>query len=77
MTVFTLERSETSHSPAARCTFQQHVSELGNKWVDVVMLHFYPSMGWVSTMGCGSGGYTVKHAREFYGRLLEKGYTTV
>lgn len=75
MTVFTLERSETSNSPAARCTFQQRVSESGKKWVDVEMFHFYPSMGWVGTMGRGDGSYTVKDAREFYRQLLERGYT--
>ena len=74
MTIFTLERNETNHSPAARCTFEPRVSESGKKWVDVTMLFFYPSSGWVSTMGRGDGTYTVKHAREFYGSLLEWGY---
>jgi hypothetical protein len=75
MTVFTLERSETNLSPAARCTFQQRVSESGKKWVDVTMLFFYPQSGWVSTMGRGDGTYNVKAAREFYASLLERGYT--
>ena len=74
MTTFTLERPETQHLPAARCTFQQRVSESGRKWVDVKMLHFYPSTGWVGAMGRGSGAMSVKHARKFYRHLLEVGY---
>ena len=74
MTVFTLERSKTNHQPAARCTFQQCISETGRKFVDVKMLYFYASTGWVGTMGKGDGYMSVKHAREFYSHLLEIGY---
>jgi hypothetical protein len=76
MTVFTLARSETQHQPAACCTFQQQVLESGRKWVDVKMLNFYPSIGWVRTMGRGDGLMTVQEAREFYRRLLERGYAS-
>jgi hypothetical protein len=74
MTVYTLERPETQHQPAARCTFQQRTSESGKKWVDVTMLHL-TSEGWGGTMGRGDGTYTVKHAKEFYMSLLERGFT--
>lgn len=75
MTVYTLQRNETEHQPAARCTFEQQVSESGRKWVDVTMKFFYPAHGWVSTMGKGDGPMNVRHAREYYARLLETGYT--
>ena len=74
MTVFTLERSETQHQPAARCTFQQRTSESGKKWVDVTMLHL-TTEGWGSTMGRGDGTYTVQQAKDFYMTLLERGFT--
>jgi hypothetical protein len=74
MAVYTLERTETQQLPAARCTFQQRVSESGKKWVDVTMLHL-TSQGWSSTMGRGDGTYTVKQAKEFYANLLSKGFT--
>ena len=74
MTIYTLERAETQQLPAARCTFQQRVSESGNKWVDVTMLHL-TSMGWGGTMGRGDGTYTVSQAREFYSSLLGSGFT--
>ena len=69
MTTFTLERAETQHTPAARCTFTPN-----GKSVEVTMLHL-TSTGWAGTMGRGSGTYNVKHAREFYASLLERGYT--
>jgi hypothetical protein len=69
MTIYTLERAETQQLPAARCTFQQRVSESGKKWVDVT------SEGWGGTMGRGDGTYTVSQAKEFYGNLLDKGFT--
>jgi DNA-binding CsgD family transcriptional regulator len=31
MTIYTLERAETQQLPAARCTFQQRVSESGTE----------------------------------------------
>jgi hypothetical protein len=74
MTTFTLERSESQYLPAARCTFNAYTSESGTQWVDVTMLHFYDSTGWTGTMGRGDGTYTIKHAREFYRSLLEKGF---
>jgi hypothetical protein len=74
MTVYTLERTETQHLPAARCTFQQRVSKSGKKWVDVTMLHL-TSQGWGGTMGRGDGTYTVKQAKEFYASLLSRGFT--
>lgn len=74
MTVFTLIRSETKHQPAARCTFQQFLSDAGNKFVDVKMHYLYDT-GWGSTMGKGDGVMSVRHAREFYQHLLEIGYT--
>lgn len=74
MTVYTLERTETQQLPAARCTFQQRVSESGKKWVDVTMLHL-TTEGWSATMGRGDGTYTVKQAREFYMTLLNRGFT--
>jgi hypothetical protein len=73
MTVYTLQRSETQHLPAARCTFQQRVSESGKKLVDVTMLHL-TTEGWGATMGRGDGTYTVKQAREFYMNLLDRGF---
>lgn len=76
MTIYTLERTEAQHLPAARCTFQQRVSESGKKWVDVTMLHL-TSEGWSSTMGRGDGTYTVQHAREFYMNLLDRGFAAV
>jgi hypothetical protein len=69
MTTFTLERAETQHTPAARCTFTPN-----GKSVEVTVLHL-TSAGWGETMGRGSGFYTVKHAREFYAALLGRGYT--
>ena len=74
MMIYTLERAETHHLPAARCTFHQRVSESGKKWIDVTMLHL-TSEGWGSTMGRGDGTYTVSQAKEFYGNLLSKGFT--
>ncbi len=74
MTVFTLERAATQHTPAARCTFEQEVSESGKKWVHVTMEELY-STGWSGTMGKGDGYKSVRHAREFYSRLLAKGFT--
>jgi hypothetical protein len=74
MTVYTLERTETQQLPAARCTFQQRVSESGKKWVEVTMLHL-TSQGWSGTMGRGDGIYTVKQAKKFYANLLSKGFT--
>ena len=74
MTTFTLERAETQHTPAARCTFEQTVSESGKVWFEVTMRELYCT-GWAGTMGRGSGTYNVKHAREFYSTLLERGYT--
>ena len=74
MTIYTLERAETQQLPAARCTFQQRVSDSGKKWVDVTMLHL-TSMGWGGTMGRGDGRYTVSQAREFYSSLLGSGFT--
>jgi hypothetical protein len=74
MTTYTLERTETQQLPAARCTFQQRVSESGKKWVDVTMLHL-TSTGWGGTMGRGDGTYTVSQAREFYSSLLGRGFT--
>ena len=74
MTSFTLERGETQHLPAARCTFIPYTSESGKKWVEVTMLHL-TNMGWGGTMGSGDGYMNVKHAREFYGRLLDRGFT--
>jgi hypothetical protein len=74
MTIYTLERAETQQLPAARCTFQQRVSESGKKWVDVTMLHL-TSMGWGGTMGRGDGTYTVSQSREFYSSLLGSGFT--
>ena len=74
MTVFTLQRSETKDQPAARCTFQQRISNAGMKRVDVTLQVFYPSTGWVSTMGRGDGTMNVSHAREYYRHLLEIGY---
>ncbi len=76
MTIYTLERAETQESPAARCTFQQRVSDSGKKWVDVTMLHF-TSTGWGGTMGRGDGAYTVSQAREFYSSLLGRGFTAI
>lgn len=73
MAIYTLERAETQHQPAARCTFQQRVSESGKKWVDVTMLHL-TSKGWGSTMGRGDGTYSVRHAKEFYASLLDRGF---
>lgn len=73
-TVYVLERPETQYQPAARCTFQQFVSESGKRWVDVTMLHL-TSMGWGGTMGRGDGFYTVSQAREFYSSLLGSGFT--
>jgi hypothetical protein len=61
MTIYTLERAETQQLPAARCTFQQRVSESGKKWVDVTMLHL-TSTGW-------GGRYTVSHAAFLAGGL--------
>ena len=75
MTIYTLERAETQQLPAARCTFEQTVSGSGKPWFEVTMREFYASTGWVSTMGKGSGTYSVKHAREFYASLLGKGFT--
>jgi hypothetical protein len=74
MTIYTLDRAETQQLPAARCTFQQRVSESGKKWVDVTMLHL-TSTGWGSTMGRGDGTYTVRQAKEFYSSLLGRGFT--
>jgi hypothetical protein len=74
MASFTLQRGETQFLPAARCTFNPYTSESGKKWVEVTMLHL-TNMGWGGTMGKGDGIMTVKHAREFYGRLLDKGFT--
>ena len=74
MTTFTLERPETQQLPAARCTFEQTVSKSGKTWFEVTMRELY-SAGWVHTMGKGSGTYSVKHAREFYASLLQRGYT--
>jgi len=76
MTIYTLERAETQQLPAARCTFQQRVSESGKKWVDVTMMHL-TSNGWGGTMGRGDGTYTVSQAKEFYGNLLDRGFTAV
>ena len=69
MTAFTLERAETKHRPAARCTFTPD-----GKTVEVLMLHL-TTAGWNATMGRGSGCYSVKHAREFYASLLSRGFT--
>jgi hypothetical protein len=74
MATYTLERAETQDQPAARCTFQQRVSESGKKWVDVTMLHL-TSTGWGGTMGRGDGSYSVQQAREFYMNLLDRGFT--
>jgi hypothetical protein len=74
MNSFTLERGETQHLPAARCTFKPYTSESGKKLVEVTMLHL-TNMGWGPTMGRGDGLYNVKHAREFYGSLLDRGFT--
>jgi hypothetical protein len=74
MTAYILERTETQHFPAARCTFQQRISGSGKKWVDVTMLHL-TSQGWGGTMGRGDGTYTVKQAKEFYASLLSRGFT--
>ena len=74
MTTFILERPGTQHSPAARCTFKPYTSESGKKLVEVTMLHLYTT-GWSGTMGRGDGIYNVKHAREFYASLLQRGYT--
>ncbi len=68
MTTFTLERSETQYTPAARCIFAPN-----GKSVEVTMLHL-TSAGWGETMGRGSGFYTVKHARELYANLLSNGF---
>lgn len=38
------------------------------------MLHL-TNMGWGGTMGKGDGYMNVKHAREFYRSLLERGFT--
>ena len=75
MTTFTLERSETQVTAAQRCTFRPFTSEAGKKWVEVTVVEFYNSTGWVGTMGRGDGYYTVKQAREFYLSLLERGFT--
>jgi hypothetical protein len=74
MTSFTLERGETQHLPAARCTFTPYTSKSGKKWVEVAMLHL-TNMEWGATMGRGDGHYNVKHARKFYGSLLDRGFT--
>jgi hypothetical protein len=75
MTAFTLKRSETTQLPATRCTFQPYVSESGKKWVRLSVQYFYPSLGWVGTMGRGDGDYAVKHARELYATFLQRGFT--
>ena len=74
MTSFTLQRAEDQHLPAARCTFKPCTSESGKKWVEVTMLHL-TNMGWGGTMGKGDGYMNVKHAREFYAKLLSRGFT--
>ena len=74
MTSFTLERGETHRLPAARCIFKPYTSESGKKGVEVTMLHL-TNMGWGGTMGKGDGHMNVKHAREFYGSLLDRGFT--
>jgi hypothetical protein len=70
---YTLTRPETKHTPAARCIFKPYTNDSGKRWVEVSMLHL-TNAGWGSTMGRGEGVYSVKHAREFYASLIQRGF---